>query len=85
MKAAAAQENIFGAHPFSAVLALSLCRPGARAPLRFAPGFVGPPGLLGGHPPVLRARPPLGAALGFRGPALRGQESVLKVARLLPW
>lgn len=67
--------SIIGAHPWGAVLALGRCAPGARGPLRSlrslrASGAVGP---LGGHPPVLRPRPPLGAACGFRGVALRGQ------------
>ncbi len=70
-----APETIFGARPWGAVLALGRCAPGARGPLRSlrslrASGAVGP---LGGHPPVLRPRPPLGAACGFRGVALRGR------------
>lgn len=64
-----ALESIIGAHPWGAVLPLGRCAPGARGPLRSlrslrASGAVGP---LGGHPPVLRPRPPRGAALGFRG------------------
>lgn len=79
--------SIFGAHPWGAVLALGRCAPGARGPLRSlrslrASGAVGP---LGGHPPVLRPRPPPRAALRVGAWPCGAGVSVLRVAPWVTW